>query len=313
MKVMHGLRAIRRPFRGAIVTLGAFDGIHRAHQLILKRIIQRAREVGGTAVLLTFDPHPLKILKPNRTFFALTCIEHRLRLLSRLGLDVCVVLTFSKSFSRLSAGDFIEKILVRKLGVKELWVGFDYVFGRNREGTIGLLKKYGKCFGFKVVRIPEKKMDGRRFSSTQIRELIAKGKLTDAARFLGRPYSLYGKVVKGAGRGKGLGYPTANLKPYHEALPPRGVYAVEALLHHRRSPGILNIGTRPTFEKNKKVVIEVHLFDFRGNLYGKKMEVIFLRKIRAERKFATQEALIQRIRKDEEAARKMFKRSDGLL
>ena len=309
MKIFHGLRTIRQhPFQRSIITVGAFDGIHRAHQLILQKVIQRARRLHGTSVLLTFDPHPLKILQPHRPFFALTCIEHRLRLLSRFGLDVCVVIKFSKSFSRLSAGDFVEKILVRTLKVKELWVGFDYVFGRDREGNIALLKEYGRRFGFKVVRIPPVKMGGERFSSTQIRGLIAKGKLADAARCLGRPYSLYGKVVKGSGRGRRLGFPTANLKPYHEAIPPKGVYGVAASLSSDGKSyfGILNIGTRPTFEKKEKVVIEVHLLDFRGDLYGRRMEVTFLKRIRPERKFSTKEALIERIRRDEKMARRLL-------
>ena len=309
MKIFHGLHTLHQhPFPRSIVTIGSFDGIHRAHQLILRRVIQRARRLHGTSVLLTFDPHPLKILQPRRPFFALTCIEHRLRLLSRFGLDACVVIPFSKSFSRLSAGDFIEKILVRKLKVKELWVGFDYVFGRNREGTIQLLKEYGKRFGFEVVRIPPVKMGGKRFSSTQIRGLIAKGKLAEAARCLGRPYSLYGKVVRGSGRGRHLGFPTANLKPYHEAIPPKGVYGVTASPSSggKSYLGILNIGTRPTFEKKEKVVIEVHLLDFQGNLYGKKMEVTFLKRIRPERKFPTKEALMERIRRDEKMARRLL-------
>lgn len=313
MKVFHGLRAIRHPFPRAVVTIGAFDGIHRAHQLILRRVVRQAKKIRGTSVLLTFNPHPIQVLHPHRPFFSLTCIEHRLRLLSRLRLDVCVVVPFSKPFSCLSAEEFIERILVKKLKVKELWIGFDYVFGRNREGTIGLLKEYGRRFGFRVIAIPEIKMKGRRFSSTQIRKWVAKGRLTEAARFLGRPYSLYGKVVKGAGRGKKLGYPTANLKPYHEALPPSGVYGVRASFSQdgKNYLGILNIGTRPTFEKKGKVVMEVHLLDFQGNLYGKKMEVVFLKRIRPERRFATVKALVERIKSDEKAARRLLTVSEG--
>ena len=148
------------------MTLGAFDGIHLAHQMILRRIIRKARKIGGTSVLLTFDPHPFTVLRPDRPFFSLTCIEHRLRILSELGLDACVVLKFTKRFSCFSAEEFIEKILIQKLNVRELWVGFNYVFGRDRKGTIALLCDYGKDYGFKVVKIPQMKIRGKSFSST---------------------------------------------------------------------------------------------------------------------------------------------------
>lgn len=306
MKIYDNPQAIRHLFHRAIVTIGAFDGVHRAHQLILRRIVQRARALKGTSVLLTFDPHPLEVLKPHRPFVALTCIEHRLHLLSRLGLDACVVLKFTKRFSYLSAGHFIEKILVKLLGAKEIWVGFDYVFGRNREGNVALLRRYGKRYGFRVRRIPEVKIRGRSLSSTRIRALVTEGNLKEASLFLGRPYSLYGKVVKGRGRGRNLGYPTANLLPYHEAIPPKGVYVVKAFVEDSRGYlGIMNIGSRPTFEKGKSLVLEVHLLDFRGNLYGKKMEVRFLKRIRPEKKFSTPEALLERIRQDETAARRL--------
>jgi len=305
MKVFYGLKGMTHSFRRTVVTIGAFDGIHRAHQLILRRVIQRARRLHGTSALLTFDPHPLKVLQPDRSFFALTCIEHRLHLLSHLGLDSCVVLKFSKRFSRLSAEAFIEEILVKKLKVREIWVGFNYVFGKNREGTIRLLQEYGRQYGFSVKKIPEIRMSGKRFSSTKIRQLIAKGKLTEASLFLGRPYSLYGKVVRGSGRGRRLGYPTANLKPYHEALPPRGVYGVKAFLSPNKKGylGLLNIGRRPTFGKNRTLTIEVHLLDFQGDLYGRKMEVAFLKRLRPERKFPNEETLVEKIRRDEAVVR----------
>ena len=311
MKVFYGLHSLRRPLRRPIVTIGAFDGIHKAHQFILRRIIRRAKSLGGTSVLLTFDPHPSKVLHPERPFSALTCIEHRLHLLSRLGLDTCVVLKFTRRFSLLSADTFIQKVLVRKLGVRELWIGFDYVFGKNREGNSRLLREYGKRYGFKVLKIPEMKFLGRRTSSTQIRKLIAEGELRKASLFLGRPYSLYGKVVRGSGRGHRLGYPTANLKPYHEAIPPKGVYAVKVFLSSGEKGylGILNIGNRPTFHEHKAVTIEVHLLDFQGDLYGRKIEVSFLKRLRPERRFVDEKALVSQIRRDEEAARSNSSRS----
>lgn len=315
MKVYYGLRSLRRPLRNPIVTIGAFDGIHKAHRFILRQVIQRARQLRGSSVLLTFDPHPSTILHPERPFSALTCIEHRLYLLSALGLDACMVLKFTRRFSLLSAGDFIQEVLVKKLGVRELWVGSDYVFGKNREGNIRLLRDYGKRYGFGVREIPEIKFLGRRTSSTQIRIWVAQGKLKEASLSLGRPYSLYGKVVKGCGRGRLLGFPTANLKPYHEAIPPRGVYVVKVFLHRGqfgKRPqylGILNIGNRPTFGRNRATTLEVHLLGFQGDLYGRKIEVSFLKRLRPERKFSNKEALVSQIRRDTEAARSNSSRS----
>ncbi|MFH1858110.1 MAG: bifunctional riboflavin kinase/FAD synthetase [Candidatus Omnitrophota bacterium] len=309
MKVFYGLHALRRPFPRPVVTLGAFDGIHRAHQSLLRRIIQRSHRLGGTSILLTFHPHPVKVLKPRTSFTALTCLPHRLKLLDSLGLDVCVVIPFTKHLSRLSASSFIKKFLVEKLRIRELWVGFDYVFGKGRRGNFRLLKKQGRRYGFAVRRLAEMKYRGTLYSSTRIRTLVAKGNLAEATRFLGRPHSLYGTVVRGRGRGKRLGCPTANLRPCHDAIPPRGVYAVTAFLQGKKRArpylGILNIGYRPTFEKRKAQVIEVHLLDYRGTLYGKKMEVSFLKRIRPEKKFKSAEALMTRIRCDERAARRL--------
>jgi len=305
MKVFMGLRSIRHPLQHPVITLGAFDGIHRAHQRLLKRVIGRARRLQGEAVLVTFDPHPLKVLKPELPFFALTCIEDRLRLLRALGLDACVVVKFTKAFSRLSAEDFIRKVLVGKLGVRELWVGYNYVFGKGREGNIHLLRRFGKRFGFVVRVLPEVKIGGEKFSSTRIRKLIAKGKLQEASFLLGRPYTLLGKVISGRGRGKRLGYPTANLKPFHSVGLPRGVYAVKASFPPSQKAyiGLVNIGLRPTFEQRKNQVVEVHLLDFKGDLYGRKVKVLFLERIRHERKFPTKKALIRRIQLDEAKVR----------
>ncbi len=310
MKVFYGLEALRKPLPKTVATIGAFDGLHRAHQKILKRLIRRARRIGGNSLLITFHPHPVKVLRPKQPFAALTCIEHRLQILAGVGLDACLVLRFTKSFSRLSAEAFIRKILVEKIRIRELWVGFDYVFGRNRRGTIPLLKALGRQYGFRVKVIPEIKFGRKRYSSTAIRNFVSQGRLKEAARLLGRPYALYGKVVRGKGRGRSLGYPTANLKPLHEAVPPKGVYVVRARTFPGASSrgvlGLMNIGNRPTFERNKELVLEVHLLDFKGKLYGKKMEVHFLSRLRSERLFQSRQALIAQIRRDESAARQRF-------
>lgn len=307
MKVFYGFKTLRHFFPRAVVTIGAFDGVHLAHRAILRRIIRRARRLQGTSLLVTFDPHPLQVLRPDQPFLALTCIEHRIQILSSLGLGACVVIRFTRRFSRLSAKDFIKKVLIQKLRVKELWVGFDYVFGRNREGTLKLLREYGRRYGFRVQKISEVRLGGKSISSTHIRKLVTQGKLAEASRLLGRPYSLYGKVIRGRGVGKRLGYPTANIEPYHEAIPPGGVYGVQVRVRKKGSSreywGLLNIGRRPTLGRKGSLSIEVHLLDFEGNLYGRKIEVLFLKRIRPEKKFPDENALIERIRRDERVVR----------
>lgn len=304
MRVIYGLNRFRARPRKPIVTFGSFDGIHLAHREILKRLVQRARGEKGTSLLITFEPHPLKVLRPQRPPSLLTCLPHRLDLLSKTGLEACWVLRFTPSFAKLSAEDFVKKILVDRLKVSEVWVGFDVAFGRDRRGSLSLLRRLGRRHRFGLFQFRKFSLGKKAVSSSRIRRFVEEGRFPEAARFLGRSFSIHGKVMHGRGVGFRLGAPTANLRLCEQMLPPLGVYAVWVRLEGRGVWGLLNLGTRPTFSpRRKRVVAEVHLLDFRGNLYGKKLEVIFLRKIRNERVFPTPGTLGLQIRKDEETLR----------
>ncbi len=310
MKIIRGIDKIKRPFKKAVVTIGIFDGVHIGHQFVLKKIIRRAEKLKGKSVVVTFNPHPLKILNPQTSPALLTSLSHRIDLIARLGVDVCLVVNFTKRFCSLSPEDFIRKILVEKVGTQEIFIGNNFRFGCNEQGDVELLRKMGKNFGFKVncikpVRcslskgVSTLKADRKIISSTQIRLLIEQGKIEEAARFLGRAVSILGTVIKGETRGRRVGYPTANIDPHQEAIPPDGVYAVEVRLKRRKRFGLLNIGTQPTFSfSRKKPVIEVHIFNFKQNIYAKDLEISFIKKLRREKKFLSAQQLAEQIKKD---------------
>ncbi len=289
-----------------IAAIGIFDGVHLGHRAIIKSAVRRARTIKGKSVVITFHPHPLKVLQPDRPIPLLMSTAHRLRLIGELGVDSCLLLKFNKRFSNFQPRDFVKKILVEELKVSEVYIGSDFIFGKNGVGNAILLKKFGRCYGFQVKIMPMIKIKGRVVSSTAIRNLIMKGKLNEALELLGRPVTVFGTVVKGARRGKLLGYPTANINPHHEAIPPSGVYAVWVRLKNRRYGGALYIGTRPTFEETEPV-IEVYIFNFRKLIYGEDVEIIFVKKTRGDRKFRTQQKLVEQIKKDGLNVRRILK------
>lgn len=289
-----------------IAAIGIFDGVHLGHKAIIKSAIRRARAIRGKSVVITFHPHPLKILQPDRPIPLLMSTKHRLRLIGELGVNICLLIRFNKRFSNLQPRDFVKKILVEKLNVCEVYIGSDFVFGKDGMGNAILLKKYGRCYGFKVKIMPMIKIAGKVVSSTMIRNLIMKGRLDEAAKMLGRPVTVFGTVVKGTRRGKLLGYPTANIDPHHETIPPSGVYAVWVRVRNRKYGGALYIGTRPTF-KEAAPVIEVHIFNFRKLIYGEDVEIIFIKKLRSDRRFSSKQKLVEQIRKDNIIARRILK------
>lgn len=289
-----------------IAAIGIFDGVHLGHKAIIKSAIRRARAIRGKSVVITFHPHPLKILQPDRPIPLLMSTKHRLRLIGELGVNICLLIRFNKRFSNLQPRDFVKKILVEKLNVCEVYIGSDFVFGKDGMGNAILLKKYGRCYGFKVKIMPMIKIAGKVVSSTMIRNLIMKGRLDEAAKMLGRPVTVFGTVVKGTRRGKLLGYPTANIDPHHETIPPSGVYAVWVRVRNRKYGGALYIGTRPTF-KEAAPVIEVHIFNFRKLIYGEDVEIIFIKKLRSDRRFSSKQKLVEQIRKDNIIARRTLK------
>lgn len=290
MQVIYGLKRLKK-FRRPVVALGVFDGVHRGHARILKSAVRIARRIKGTSIALTFYPHPQK----QESLYSL---QHRLRLIGELGLDACIVVDFNKAFSQITAADFVRDILAGKIAAAYICVGKNFRFGRGAAGDSRLLGKLGSACGFKLKAFDVIKKDGRAISSTYIRRLISEGRLKSAQGLLSRPVSVLGEVIKGVSLARRLGFPTANINPHHEVLPPAGVYAVEIIFGRERFKGLCYIGTRPTFGARKKKQVEVYIFDFKKDIYGKYLEIRFINKIRGERRFADTGALISQIKKD---------------
>lgn len=293
--------------RRAVVTVGTFDGVHRGHWEVLDEISRRARATDGRAVLLTFDPHPLRIVKPEVAPRLLTTPDEKKEILAESGLDYAVFLRFTPELSRYPPERFVREILVGRLGVAELVIGYDHGFGRDRSGDAGTLERLGVELGFDVDVVTPVPMDGGPVSSTRIRRAVAAGEMEEAAQGLGRPYSLRGVVVRGDGRGRALGFPTANLRIGHvdKLLPRAGIYAVRGVLRSGRLAGALHLGPRPTF-KGSAPTVELHLLDFEGDLYGDEIRVDFVRYLREILPFDSPEALIERMHGDVNDARKIL-------
>jgi riboflavin kinase/FMN adenylyltransferase len=293
--------------RKTVAAIGIFDGVHLGHRKIIRAAVRAAKRNRGRSVVITFDPHPLKVLRPHKPIPSIMSTAHRVRLICGLGAGACSVIRFTRKFSHLKPRDFVRKILVGKFRVSQLFVGADFVFGKDNAGDTALLKRLGREYGFKVTVVPMVKAGGRIVSSTAIRNLIVTGKLKEASRMLGRPVTVFGTVVSGSRRGRLLGYPTANIDPHHEAIPPSGVYAVRVRFGSKRFAGALFIGPRSTFGE-KEPVIEAHIFDFRSMIYGEDIEVTFVKRLRGVKKFASRERLVEEIRKDDAKARRILSR-----
>ncbi len=302
--IYHDLPPGTASFSRTVVTIGNFDGVHLGHRAILGRVQQRARELEAQAVAVTFDPHPLKVLRPGMHLPLLTTPAQKLKLLNASGLEAVVVLPFTREFAALPARDFVLRYFCEGLKVREVVVGHDYCFGRNREGNIDLLRELGRTHGFTVQVVWAVEVDGAVVSSSLIRAMLKLGRVAEAAHLLGRSYGVVGRVIQGKGRGaKLLGVPTANIRPENELLPATGIYAVRVRLGAETWLGAANIGTCPTFE-NGEFSLEVHLLDFDGDLYGDTLEVEFAARLREERKFPSLEALTAQIHADIAAARR---------
>lgn len=297
MILITDLSKINKKFDGSIITLGNFDGLHLGHQELIRKIILRAEETGGLSMVVTFRPHPLKILAPEKCPPLISIYEEKIELLEKLGIDVLVKIPFTLDFSAMGPRDFVKDILVDLLGAKEIFVGYNYRFGKGRKGNIQMLRDLGSELGFIVREVEQVSLNGEVISSTRIRQLLINGEVEHAARLLGRPYALCGIVVKGDGRGRGLGFPTANIVSRHSIIPSNGVYAVRLFVRDKYYNGIVNIGLRPTFDA-KSMAIEVHIFDFDEDIYGEELTVYFANKIREEKKFQNAEALIRQINAD---------------
>lgn len=290
----------------SVVAVGVFDGVHLGHQRLLHELLEMASSLEGVPTAVTFANHPDQVLRGTSPPL-LVSVPHRLRLLRRAGVQRLVLLEFDDRLRQLTARAFAEQVLVRGLRAKGLLLGYDSALGKNREGTPARFKELGGELGFAVREGAPFEVDGVAVSSTAIRDAIARGDLPAAQRYLGRWPSVFGPVVKGAGRGKMLGFPTANVAPQTSVLPPNGVYAVEAILDGNVLPGVANLGVRPTFQSGSAPVLEVHLLAFAGELYGKDLEVCFLQFLRPEQKFANTAQLQQQITRDVARAREVLR------
>ncbi len=294
--------------RELIVTVGNFDGIHTGQRRVLDLVTARARETGLGSAVVTFEPHPLSILRPEQAPPLLTTPAQKQRLLAETGIDSLVVVRFTPSLSRLPARRFVRDFLVAKLAAREVYIGASFAFGRDREGDLSLLQAMGESFGFAAFGCEEVASGGDPVSSTRIRAAVAAGKVEAAARMLGRPYSLGGIVVRGDGRGRGLGWPTANLAVDNELLAADGVYVTRLRIAalDEALPSVTNVGTRPTVYAQHPRLVECHVLDFDRDIYGERVELELLRRLRPEQKFPSAEALRDQIGRDAEAAREYF-------
>lgn len=288
---------------GTVVTVGTFDGLHRGHQRILAEVVRRARAGGLASVLVTFDPHPLEVVNPSAAPKLLTLPDEKQELLAATGLDRVVVLSFTREVAQLSPEDFIRRLRV-EYGLRQVVLGYDHAFGRGRSGDETLVRRLGAAEGFECVVVEAVREDGQPISSTLIRTAVAHGDLAGAARWLGRPYGLLGRVVPGAGRGRTIGIPTINLAPpdTRKLLPPDGVYGVWVWWRGTRYGGMMNQGPRPTFAEPGRT-LEVHLFDFAGDLYGETVRVEWVRRLRDVQAFPSRDALLAQLERDRQAAR----------
>ena len=289
-----------------MAAFGAFDGIHLAHAKILDTAVARARALGVSAVACTFDPHPIAVLRPEKAPAPIATLEENLARIAEHGLDATLVIPFTLDFSRLEAETFVDEVLVRTVGAREVVVGFNHTFGSGARGTAVLLREMGAHRGFVTHVLPPLQVNGLTVSSSAIREALRDGDVEQARAFLGRPYSLTGTVQRGAGRGRTLGFPTANLKPDRSLALAAGVYAAHARWDGRQAEAVVNIGYRPTFEESQYWV-EAYLFDFAGDLYDRTLSLDFLVRIRAEMKFPGVEALTAQVRADMVEARRLLR------
>lgn len=306
MNVIYDLDSLKRPLNNPVLTIGNFDGVHKGHLALFDLVKKRAKAIGGHSAVMTFDPHPVKVIKKGNGPSLITQTEQKLGLISNAGIDVILCIPFTTQFASIPAESFVKDILLDKIGVKEVVVGYDYTFGRGRAGNVDLLQKMGKELGFKVHLVGPIHIDHTVVSSTSIRKLVGEGNLAEARMLLGRDYQIWGTVVKGANRGgKLLGFPTANIRPADELVPKRGVYVVTVEVEERIYAGVTNVGFNPTFGENS-LSIETYILDFSEDILGKKIKIKFLYRIRDEKTFSGVKELTDRIALDVQEARRIL-------
>lgn len=307
MELVENIDKIEKPYKNAVITIGNFDGVHIGHQALFYEVVEKADTIGGTSIVMTFDPHPVRVLKQNGHLPLITLNEQKIELIENSGIDVLICIQFNKAFAAISAKEFVEDLLLKCIGMKAIVVGKDYTFGRNREGNLELLQTYADNLGFEVIVadwVQTSKGLPNRISSTRTRELVMAGEVAEAKKLLGRYYQIRGVVTTGRNRGgRLLGFPTANITLHDELCPKNGVYAVSIDCMEKKYHGVANIGYSPTFDDGV-FSVEVHILDFNENIYGQKIRVNFVQRIRDEIKFSDITELSDAIRKDIEKARK---------
>jgi riboflavin kinase/FMN adenylyltransferase len=308
MRLFHGTEnaEIARP---TVLTLGVFDGLHLGHQLIMKTVVDRARAINAVPTVITFEPHPRAVLHPQSAPPLLQTFDQKIEALSVLGIEQTIVIRFDKAFSEMRAEDFLRDVVVERLQAREVYLGRGFFFGHGREGNIELLRRVSSQLGFRADEVPEVRLRGRRIGSTRIRELLLDGWVNLARRMLGRPYGVEGPVVRGAERGAGLGFPTANIHPHNRVIPRGGVYVTATLVEGQWRRSVTNIGTRPTFADGRGVSVETHIMNLTCDLYGDVVRVRFLQRLRDERKFGSIDELRTQIERDVRRAQRYFGRA----
>lgn len=300
MNVFYGLNNLPQ-FVHAVITIGTFDGVHKGHQVILQNIVKKAKETQGESVIITFEPHPRFVISPNqKNIFLLNTLDEKIENLKKQDIDNLVIVNFTKEFANMEADEYIKNFLIEKFHPHTIIIGFDHQFGRNRHGNFKMLEDYKNQYHFCLEEIPMQVIEENKISSTKIREAILIGDVEKAKRYLGENYTIEGRVVEGEKRGRQIGYPTANIEiqnPY-KLLPAKGVYAVRVCIDSKHFDGMMNIGNNPTFVDTNKLFLEVNIFNFDEDIYGKIIKVFFVKRIRDEKKFLSVNELILAIDED---------------
>ncbi len=308
MELIRGSHNLRPQHRGCVATIGNFDGVHLGHQAVLGQLAEKAALLGLPTIVITFEPQPLEVFTNGHAPPRLSRFREKMQTLRRFSVDRVLCIRFNRAFASITASDFIERLLVNGLGVRYLVVGDDFRFGHRRQGNFDMLVSAGSDHGFQVAKMHSFHVDGIRVSSTRIRDALAVGDFQGAEKCLGRPYRMSGRVARGDARGRTIGFPTANIHLHRKATPLLGVFAVEVFgLDREPWVGIANVGTRPTVD-GTRTLLEVHLFDFDEMIYGRYVQVDFLKKIRHEQRFDSLEQLTAQIKRDEAAAKAYFQR-----
>lgn len=307
MIIVRGLENLKEKYEGVVLTIGNFDGVHIGHQKILRNVSEGAQAIGGTAMAVTFDPHPAKIVTPEKGVRVLTSFQEKVRLMESHGIEVILCIHFDKEFAAIRPDEFVQEVIVDRIGAREVIVGHNYSFGKGKKGTTGLLRSRSRKYGFIFRVIRSARLFGDVVSSSRIRSLLGRGRVCEASWLLGRPYMMEGTVIKGTGRGgRLLSIPTANISTLNELVPKEGVYAAKVELEGKILDGAVNLGKNPTFGENR-VSYEIHILDFSENILNKKLRVHFIDRIRDERAFPDVSMLREQIKRDIKRAREILK------